>query len=275
MDLSLDSKAKPARPIVYDYGSEVEFLSDLLKFYKSQGHFSLRQRALKVGGCSQGLISQILNGKRQLNRENFPVVAEVFKLTKLESQFIDSKLFARVRKLSASELAALAPKQRKPQNHLLSDWLHPYVKDLVNLKGFQAEPEILYSMLKGIAPIGRVQKSIQFLLREGFWRTSTDRRVVPEDSAVVTTQEIPNEKIRAFHKRALEIAARGLSAFPPTRRKASTVLISVDEEHLDELRGMVDSFQHQLLEFIEKHPNGRDSLVQVTIHLTPVGDRHE
>ncbi len=101
------------------------------------------------------------------------------------------------------------------------------------------------------------------------------REVVPEDAAVITTNEIPNEKIRLFHRKALQIAQRGLSTFPVDRRKASTVLISVDKAHIAELRELMDSFQNQLLDFIERHPNGQDSLVQVVVHLTPIGDRSQ
>ncbi len=126
-------------------------------------------------------------------------------------------------------------------------------------------------MLQGLAPAQRIKKSVEFLLREGFWKKTPSGQVVQEEAAVTTTNGIPDEKIRAFHKRALEIALRGLMAFPVNQRKASTVLISVDHEHMDELRGLVDSFQQQLLEFIEKHPNGRDALVQVSTHLTPIG----
>jgi len=59
------------------------------------------------------------------------------------------------------------------------------------------------------------------------------------------------------------------------RRKASTVLISVNKEKLPELRSLLDSFENRLIEFIEENPSGKDELVQVAIHLTPVGGRHE
>lgn len=53
------------RPVVYDYKSPADFLADLMRYYKSRGSFSLRQRTAKVGACSQALVSQILKGKRQ------------------------------------------------------------------------------------------------------------------------------------------------------------------------------------------------------------------
>jgi uncharacterized protein (TIGR02147 family) len=262
------------RPVVYDCGSPVQFLNQLLKYYKSQGAFSIRQRTAKVGVCSQALISQILMGNRQLNRDNFPAVASVFKLTPTEIRFIDQMLLPSLSTPNeASSGEREVNKVRQSKNHLLSDWLHPYVKDLVHIRGFRAEPEILFRILKGIAPVSKIQRSVDFLLREGFWRKNTIGQVIPEEAAVTTTNEIPSEKIRAFHKKALEIAHEGISNLPVNQRKASTILISVDEQGKDELRTLVDSFQQQLLQFIEKHPEGKDALMQVVIHLTPIGER--
>lgn len=259
------------RPVVYDYRSPSDFLADLMKYYKSRGSFSLRQRTAKVGLCSQALVSQVLKGKRQLNRDNLSGISAVFKLTQLEQLYLDKKLSAHTHKLDFAEEDTRERQVRSPKNHLLSDWLNPYVKDLVNLKGFQLDPDTLFFMLQGIAPAQRMKKSVEFLMREGFWKKTLAGQVVQEEAAVTTTNGLPNEKIRAFHKKALELALHGLKAFPVSKRKASTVLIAVDEDHMDELKGLMDSFQQQLLEFIERHPNGRDALVQITTHLTPIG----
>ncbi|MNL86073.1 hypothetical protein D3C87_2146320 [compost metagenome] len=66
-----------------------------------------------------------------------------------------------------------------------------------------------------------------------------------------------------------------MDVFPSHRRKASTILVSVDKEKVDELRGLVDAFQERLIEFIEQNPAGRDELVQIAIHMTPVGGKNE
>lgn len=259
------------RPVVYDYRAPADFLADLMKYYKSRGSFSLRQRTAKIGLCSQALVSQILKGKRQLNRDNLGTLSAVFKLTQLEQAYLDKKLSAPIHKLELNKDDRKELQIRVPKNHILSDWLNPYVKDLVNLNGFRLDPDTLLFMLQGIAPAQRIKKSVEFLLREGFWKKTLSGQVVQEEAAVTTTNGIPNEKIKSFHKKALELALHGIKAFPMNKRKASTVLIAVDEGHIDELKGLMDSFQQQLLEFIEKHPNGKDALVQIITHLTPIG----
>jgi uncharacterized protein (TIGR02147 family) len=261
-----------SRPIVYDYREPVDFLIDLLAYYKFSESFSLRQRTAKVGSCSQALVSQILNKKRQLNRENWLGIALVFKLTSTETHFIDQKLSLNTNKRREDHSAP--PKRiRRAQNHLLSDWLNPYVKDLVNLKGFSTDAENLFSMLKGVAPAKKIQKSVDFLLREAYWRRLPSGEISADEDAATTTNEIPTEKIRSFHKRALDIASRGISELPMSKRKSSTVLVSVDQDKVQDLRNLIDSFQNQLLAFIEENPDGKDSLMQITMHLTPVGEK--
>jgi len=260
-----------SRPIVYEYARPVDFLKDLLVYHKSKGPFSLRERTSHVGRCSQGLVSQILNGKRKLSRDHLDAMGLIFKLTQLEQTYIDRCLSAQNWKSSFQGIQHEKPQVRKTKNHILSNWLHPYVKDLVNLKGFSLEPETLFFMLQGMASTLRLKKSVDFLFEEGFWRRALDGKVVEEETAVTTTNDIPSEKIRGFHIKALELALKGIKAFSVSERKASTVIIAVDDHNVDELRGLLDSFQTQLLEFIEKHPQGRDRLMQVTMHLTPIG----
>lgn len=263
------------RPVVFDYGSPVDFLKALLAFYKSTSTFSLRQRTQRAGALSQAMVSQILNGKRQLSRDHIPALVTIFKLTKIEQDFIDKQITRSLVTTAFDDAEKRPTVERTPKNHLLTNWLHPYVKDLVNLRGFDIEPTHLHRMLNGIASPEKIKRSTDFLLREGFWRRAQDGKIVPDEAAVATTNEIPNESIRTFHKKALDIAQRGITTLPSHRRKSSTVLLSVDKAKLDELRGLIDSFQQQLLDFLEKYPTGKDNLVQVSIHMTPVGSNHE
>ena len=272
--MNLDSSSisvRITRPVVYEYSNPVGFLKDLLDYYKSKGRFSIRERTSIVGLCSQGLVSQILNGKRKLSRDNLEAIGLIFRLTQLEQTYLDQCLSAQNRKSTFYDIKDQKPRIRKPKNHILTSWLHPYIKDLVNLNGFSLDPGTLFFMLQGLASPQHIKKSVDFLFREGFWRRCLDGEVVEEEAAVTTTSGIPNEKIKKFHIKALELALKGIKAFPVSERKASTVLIAIDDHHMDELRGLLDSFQDQLLEFIEKHPQGRDRLVQITMHLTPTG----
>lgn len=264
-----------SRPSIYDYTSPPEFLRELLNYYKSTGSFSLRQRTAQTKTISQGMVSQILSGRRRLNRDNLPSIAAIFKLTTVEHDYLDLQLKDARTPLHAEKSVGPTSFGRKAQNHLLTDWINPYIKDLVHLKGFSSEPSHIQGMLSGLASPSRIKKSTEFLIREGFWRREMSGKIVPNEDLVVTSNEIPNANIRTFHKKALELAKRGVSTLPVTERKASTILVSVNEDKIQELRDMIDSFHAQVLQFVEKNSNGQDKLVQVSMHLTPIGKSNE
>ncbi|RYZ83027.1 MAG: hypothetical protein EOP06_20685, partial [Proteobacteria bacterium] len=138
------SKSFSPRPVVYDYRSPADFLNDLAAHYRANGKFSLRQRTAKVPLCSQSLVSQILNGKRQLSRNNLQALAAVFKLSDSEFKFID-ELISSPADSNKSDAAEKSARLRTPKNHLLTDWINPFVKDLIHLKGFEATPDRTYA----------------------------------------------------------------------------------------------------------------------------------
>jgi uncharacterized protein (TIGR02147 family) len=272
--VSSKSLANMSRPVVYDFGSAHEFLRAMFEFQKATSQFSIRQRTQQLKNCSPALVSQVLSGQRRLTRDQLPTFAKLFKLNQLEFDYLDKNM--RTDLWTAKDTPEVTPKaKREPKNHILSSWLHSYVKDLVNLKGFSLESQTLHNMLFGLAKPSQIQKSIDFLTREGFWRVTPDKKILPEDAAVLSSTGIANEKIREFHKQALKIAQRGIEAFPVERRKASTILLSVDKDKVPELRTLLNSFENQLLDFIEKNPAGKDELLQIAIHMTPVGGKNE
>ena len=261
------------RPVVFDFSNPADFFRALGEYNrKARRGFSVRARSKELSGCSPALVSQVLNGERRLKRDQLPNFARVFMLNSTEVDYIDD-LLKTTHSSNLPELRGVASPRasRVAKNHLLSDWLHPYVKDLVELRDFQLSSRWMLQKLGGVAPLKKIEKSVQFLFREGFWRKTENGKVVPEEQAVVTTNDIPNEKIRAFHRRALKIAQDGLEQFPVSRRKASTVLVAVNDETQDELKALLNKFHKELIEFIELHPPRKTELVQVAIHMTPVG----
>lgn len=266
----------PTRPVVYDFATPPAFLRALAEYYRRTDiGFSIRKKLKGTDACSPATISLVLNEQRRLTRDLFPVFAQVFNLTSSEVEYIDGLLKAQRPFIAAPNAQVTRPPERAPRNHLLNDWLNVYVKDCVHLRSFQPSAATVYRLLGGVAPARRIQRSIDFLYREGFWRKTQTGKTVPDENTVVTSSGLPVPKIRQFHKAALNIAKEGLDRYPPGRRKAYSTIISVDKDSLEELRTLVDRFHKDLRDFIEKHPEGRDQLCQVTIHMTPLGGPRE
>ena len=141
----------------------------------------------------------------------------------------------------------------------------------MKLKGFDPHPERLARLLGGIALASRVKRSLDFLLREGFLRRTLDGKVVMNQDLEVTTDEIPNAKIRAFHKKSLDIARRNLDLYPITKRRESALIMHLNQASIEELKELLKDFYERLIAFAEAHPDDNEELYQVLINLTPIG----
>lgn len=258
------------RPLVFDYESVADFLKAIAAHNKSKSkHYSVRRAIAEVEGCSTSLISQVLNGNRRLTRDQLPSFAQVFRLNETEVKYIDEQLKGRVKVAPQSEIKP--PKSNKTSNHILNNWLNVYVKDTCELSTFKFDAQTIHRLLGGIAPIKRIQKSMDYLIYEGFWKKTSSREVKVDENAIETTCDVPSEKIRQFHRQALDIAKKGLETYPTDRRFVSTHLLSVDQQAKAELNLMIRKFQQEVKDFIEAHPGGSEELLQINLCMTPIG----
>ena len=186
------------RPVVFDYVDASEFFRDLGEFNReTRRGFSVRARSKNLVGCSPALITQVLKGQRKLKRDQLLNFAKVFGLTNTEVNHIDNILKSEhtFGEIGHFPIDVKQSSIKIPKNHLLADWLHPYVKDLIELNDFKLDVKWMLHHLSFAATPPKIEKSVQFLFKEGFWRKTPEGKIVPEEAAVVTTNEIPNEKI--------------------------------------------------------------------------------
>lgn len=275
MSTTPQSERAPSRPVIFDYRSVGVYLDAMFRWKKqTDPRFSVRKLVADVPGCSPSLVTQVLKGRRKLTRDRVEVFASLLGLNRQESLFLD-RWVAAERSLRSSVSYPSAPRRSAPQNHLLTHWLNIFVKDACRLKGFKPEPAVIQRLLGGIASEKQIAKSLKFLLEHGYLRKTVDGKIVPESRLTTTTDDVPDAKIRLFHKNALGIASRAIELFPPDRRRASAVVVSLNESSVVELKDLLKEFQEKLMQFVEDHPGETDGLYQVLINLTPVGGCHE
>jgi len=245
---------------------------------ETEPEFSIRKESARIGNLSHSLVSQVTRGNRPITRDRVPHFSALLGLKTSETNYLDqwvaSERTESVPQNSASKGVVLK-KRSAPSNHFLKDWLNVYVKDAFGLKGASPEPQKIHRALGGIAPLSRIQKSIEFLLKEGFLRRTVDGRIVKNDCITTTTDDIPDAKIRAFHKQALEIAKQAIETYPTDRRRANTLIMTLSPSSTQKLNGLLTHFYEQLIQFLEEHPDDDEQLYQVTLNLTPIGRVHE
>ena len=156
---------------------------------------------------------------------------------------------------------------------MLSYWLNVYVKNSCGLRGFRPNAAVIHQILGGIATRRQIQRSLRFLLREGYLRRTLDGRTVENDLVIATTDEQFDRRKQLFHRKALEIARRGISLYPWERRRESAVILTLNESSIEELKDLLKEFYEKLLLFAEEHPDENESMYQVIVNLSPLGGK--
>jgi len=119
----------------------------------------------------------------------------------------------------------------------------------------------------------RIERSLEYLLREGYLRRTLDGRVVENEPLTTTSDEKSNERAKSFHSHSLDIAKRAIKFHPMESRQASAVVLALNESSFNDLKEMLKEFYEKVLEFVEEHSDDNEQLYQVIIHLSPVGGK--
>lgn len=273
------------RPTIFEYESVPRFVNDMLEWRRtSEPEFSIRASLEHVTNCSPTLVSQVAKGARSLTRDRVEVFGSILRLNQQEIKYLDQWIAA-TRQNHQSTQAAATPKKklslssaskrpsRRPQNSIISNWLNVYVKEACKLKHFSPDPRVIQKLLGGIASVEQIQKSLDFLIREGFLRRTLDNSVVQNNSFSVTSDQIPNHKIRAFHRRALDLVKQNFETQPIEKRQDHTYILAVNEKNLPKIRKILLECVEGVEQFEQDHPNEDEQLFQISIHLTPASGK--
>lgn len=241
--------------------------------------FSLRKEALRIGGISPSLITQIIKGRRQITRDRIEPLAQILRLSKTERLLLDR----RVSEIRAIKFKKTSPSTRpralrsNADNSILADWLHLYLKNAALLPGFIENAN--WIRVNHLLPVTetRILRSLRFLVFHGFLRRNLVGKLIAQDEITQSTNGIANPKIRAFHKNALKIAALAIEQIPLSDRCAHTVLLTLNTSRANELRELLAEFYERLIQFLEESSNDPYSsdqkLIQVIINHCPISKK--
>lgn len=267
------------RPQITDYTDVVEYFRDMIAFRKAtEKNFSVLSATQVLRRVSPALISLILKGKRNITLDRIDEFAKLLTLNSQEKFFLKNWLLRIENHANAgfTEAAQASAKHRKEiSTHILQDWVNVYVKDSFQLTHIQKNPQLIYQSLGHHANPQRIDKSIQFLLREGYLRKTIEGRTVIETQLAFADQNISSKKVRQFHKNALQIAKNALDLYPTTERLANTMTIPLNEKSYDEFIGLIRDFAQRMQDFAAQSNEDGDRLYQVVLNLSPAGGKIE
>lgn len=272
---------KSERPQITSYQDPVRFLRDMIEYRRrTEASFSVLMETRRLRKVSPTLVSLILKGQRRLNSDRADEFAKLLGLTSSEKAYFRDWLLRNEghggEERSPGSPAPSASGLRKQVSiHILSDWLNLFVKDCFQLAEVRENPELIYPALGHVATRKRIDRSLQFLLREGHLRRTPEGRMVVEVPLTVTDPQLPHRKIRDFHRAALKNAREALEAFPPSERFANAMTLPLDRQSYEELLELVKEFGLKLQDFAARQPAEARGmrLYQFVLNLSPVGGK--
>lgn len=239
--------------------------TDLLlkKFKESQlrnPNWSQRAFAQKLG-VSSGSLSEIMKGKRPLTSRLKKKIAGVLQLSPLEQlDFFEEDLpqnFKPVR----HEYFRLS----EDQFHLISDWWHYGILNLVKTKGFTTNQNWIADRL-GLST-KMVNEAWDRLLRLGFLK-KVQGKIVREYPRIETSDDLFDLSIQRAHVEDTKLIEKSLLEVPVELRDHTSMTFVMNKKNLKKAKEMIRLFQDQFSEEIEK--NGNEEVYRLAISLFPL-----
>lgn len=267
------------RPQITSYQEVPAFIRDMVAFLKrAERGYTVKKAVKGTRRCSPALMSLLMKGERRLTPDRVDAVAAILRLTPREKQYLrdwieqdyydeeDQQNLEAA--LAASEKAA---QTKEVSSHILSDWVNIYVKDAHRLPAVQRSRQQLYKLLGGLASQARIDKSLNFLLREGYLRQDLQGRIVEDVPVMVADPGKIDQKVRQFHRASLRIAADAINLYSMNERLANALVLHLNQNTYQELLELIHEFNQKLHDFVQTKTSDGDRLYQLIINLSPTG----
>lgn len=270
----MELEIKQMRPIISKYAKVEDYIRDQVQYLKrTEPGFSILNSCKKLRRVSPSLVTLIINGKRKLTFDRVEEFAKLLQLTVSEKIFLRDWTERKELNFIEQDIEKTSIQRRKEVSlNILNDWLNVYVKDCFQLEEVQKNPKLVYSRLAHIAEPKRIDKSIQFLLREGYLRKTLDQKIVIETSLAVVETPVPSVKIRQFHKAALNIARNGIDTVAMDQRYVNTLVWPLNQKQYAQFVELIQEFTEKTQKFlVDLDTTQAESLYQFNLNLIPTG----
>lgn len=236
------------------------------KFRESQlknPRFSQRAFAQKLG-VSSGALSEIMKGKRAISAAQKKRMAEALQLSPQEQlDFFDEDLPENLKPVRHEYFRLSVD-----QFHLISDWWHYAILNLLRTKGFQPEQSWLATRL-GL-PTKVVTDAWDRLMRLGHLKR-VNGKVTREHPRIETTDDFFDLSVRKSHVEDLKLIERSLLEGRVDERDHTSMTIAINKKNMKKAKELIRIFQDQFAEEVEVGPRELgDEVYRLSISFFPL-----
>ena len=209
----------------------------------------LSQRAFaQKMGLSSGALSEVLSGKRSLTHQMKLKLAPRLHLSpKEEVEFFQTDLTS-----SAGTAQMDYIELSNDQFHLISDWWHFALLNLINTKGFK--PQLSWFMKRIGLSRDILSEAWDRLNRLGFAEKRSDGTFVKKFPQMSTTDGLLNLSIRKAHLEDLKLLEHSIIELPLDVRDHTSFTLTINRKDMKKAKELIRVFQDQFGQKMESVP---------------------
>lgn len=258
------------------------FLRQAFESRKAEGaKFSYRYLAGKVG-LNAGFLLRVLKGERNLSLNHALKIAEVFRLKKKESAYLELLILfnqaedPKEKQLYQKKLLAF-PKTRvkkveTAQFGFYEKWYYTAIREILNFHPFRGDYAKLAGTLEPAIKPAEARSAVELLLALGFLRKGPNGGYSLDSQFIGTGSSIPPAVIHKYQLATMELAIGSLARFAKEERDVSTVSLSLSGAGLEAVKELTREYRKGLME-IADGDSAADRAFQLNIQLFPVSKR--
>jgi uncharacterized protein (TIGR02147 family) len=276
-----------ASPDIFRYLDFRAYLRDWFEARRQEDPgFSKRQFARLAGKSSPGLLTEVMDGDRQLTPAMVDSFASALGLSRAEKDFWDSLVQlaqapdSRTRnhaweRISAVKAFQEARRIEGASVQYLSHWWYPVVRELAHRPDFVADPAWIARRIRPPVTEPQARKALEVLQELGLLAPDDRGRLRPTDAVVTTPHEVAGLAVHNYHRAMLERAIDAIDRFPADERHLLAATISIPHGLVAEIKQELNTLQERILDLANRFDGSADEVVQVHLVMFPLSDRAE
>ena len=271
------------KPDIREYLDYREYLRDAYAFaHAGDKAFNYAAIIKRLGLKSQGHITSIFNGQRNIPERLVEPFAEVFGLSRTHKSYFKALVAYNQARNHIEKDAAfkrLVAFHRKKQvldpdvYRYFSHWYNPVIRELVELA--TVSDSNVAQLAKRVRPPlspGQVRKSLALLGDLGLVQKDSHGVYRRVDTILSTGKGWQSVIVHKYQRSAVDLAKEALDGIDKDERDISTLTLSCSHERMPEMRRRIEAFRKDLLA-MAANDHEADQVFQCNIQLFPVSTR--
>ncbi|WP_408098181.1 TIGR02147 family protein [Peredibacter sp. HCB2-198] len=253
------------RPDIFQYVDFRRFLKDMYLYKKSRNP-SFSENAFVFaagfGKNSRGYLGLVVKNKRNLTSKSIIGFARAMDLSPEETTYFENMvLFNQAEKESEKiHFFELMKKDVKGsdvkvfqvmehQSRYLNEWHLSVLRELIELKDFEENPEWIMNRLGGTISLEKIKEGINDLIGLGFVVRNAAGKLVNADGPIMLEVSAPTlRNSMTLQKHFALKAVDALEKLPYEKRCAQLITLSIPKSRFEDLRNEMKVFAQQILQ---------------------------